>query len=175
MSTIQINEQFLDEKFAELEAVKSWSPRVISKLETMILTADDFMLFRINPLKFAIDKAMSENEAIDLFLCGTKVGLFEMEWHLTCAYCAQVVESFRELSDLYTHFGCKACNSVNDIVLDDYIQVSFTISQQIRDIIYHHPEHLSTEDYYLKYYLSKGVRPSPEGLSFENQLKQQTK
>ena len=95
MSTIQINEQLLDEKFSELEAVRQWSPRVISKLETMIQTANDFALFRINPVKYASDKGMSETEAVDLFLYGSKIGLFEMEWHLTCAFCACVVESFQ--------------------------------------------------------------------------------
>ena len=175
MSTIQINEPLLDEKFSELEAVRPWSPRVISKLETMIHTADDYDLFRINPVKYAADKGMSEIEAIDLFLYGTRAGLFEMEWHLTCAYCAYVVESFRDLTDLYTHFGCKVCSSVNDVALDDYIQVSFTVSSQIRDIVFRHPESLSTEDYYLKYYLSKGVLPSGEGEKFEDQLRHLTK
>ena len=91
MSAIQINEQLLDEKSTELEAVRQWSPRIISKLETVIRTADDHTLFRINPVKYASDKEMSENEAIDLFLFGTNVGLFEMEWHLTSAYYASVV------------------------------------------------------------------------------------
>jgi len=61
MSGIQINEQLLDEKFTELEAVRNWSPRVVSKLETMINTVDDFDLFRINPIKYAQDKAITEN------------------------------------------------------------------------------------------------------------------
>ncbi len=175
MSAIQINEQLLDEKFAELEGLQQWSPRVISKLEMMIHGADDYALFRINPVNYALDKGMFENEAIDLFLYGTKVGLFEMEWHMTCAFCAHVVESFSDLADLYTHFGCKACSSVNDIALDDYIQVSFTISSQIRDIVFRHPELLSTEDYYLKYYLSKGVRPLSDGQEYEDKLRHLTK
>ena len=175
MSSIQINEQLLDEKFLALEEVKSWSPRVISKLETMIKTATDYDLFRINPVKYATDKGMSEMEAIDLFLYATKVGLFEMEWHLTCAFCASVVESFRDLTDLYTHFGCKACSSMNDVALDDYIQVSFSISSHIRDIDYRRPETLSTEDFYLKYYLSKDVLPSSDGQKFEDSLKALTK
>ena len=175
MSAIQINEQLLDEKSTELEAVRQWSPRIISKLETVIRTADEYSLFRINPVKYASDKEMSENEAIDLFLFGTNIGLFEMEWHLMCAYCATVVESFRDLTDLYTHFGCKVCSSVNDVVLDDYIQVSFTISPQIRDVVFRHPESLSTENFYLKYCLSKGVLPSSGGEKFEEQLRQFTK
>jgi len=77
MSVIQLNEPLLGEKLAQLEEARSWSSRVISKLETMIRTADDYALFRVNPLQYAKDKGMAENEAIDLFLPTAKVGLFE--------------------------------------------------------------------------------------------------
>ena len=77
MSGIQLNEPLLDEKLAQLEEARSWSSRVISKLETTIRTADDYALFRVNPVQYAKDKGMAENEAIDLFLPAAKVGLFE--------------------------------------------------------------------------------------------------
>jgi len=77
MSGIQLNEPLLDEKLAQLEEARSWSSRVISKLETTIRTADDYALFRVNPLQYAREKGMAENEAIDLFLPAAKVGLFE--------------------------------------------------------------------------------------------------
>jgi hypothetical protein len=65
MSAIQINEHILDKKLAELEAARPWSPRVISKLETMIRTAEDYDLFRINPIQYAAARGMTENEATD--------------------------------------------------------------------------------------------------------------
>src|SRR5215468_1334184 len=92
-----LNEAILDQKLTDLEQARQWSPRVVSKLETMIRSADDYTLFRVNPIQYATEKGMSENEAIDLFLYAAKFGLFEMEWHLICAYCGSVVESLREL------------------------------------------------------------------------------
>jgi len=77
MLPIFLNEPLLDERLAQLEEARSWSSRVISKLETTIRTADDYALFRVNPVQYAKDKGMAENEAIDLFLYGTKVGRFE--------------------------------------------------------------------------------------------------
>ncbi len=77
MSSLPLNEPLLDEKLAQLEEARSWSSRVISKLETMIRTADDYALFRVNPLQYAKEKGMAEAEAIDLFLPTAKVGLFE--------------------------------------------------------------------------------------------------
>ncbi len=166
---IQLNEARLDQKLSELEQARAWSPRVISKLETALRSADDYDLFRINPLQYAKDRGMAEKEAVDLFLYGTKYGLFEMDWHLVCAYCPQVVESFRELSNLHTHARCQFCQAENNVALDDYIQVTFTVLPQIRDIVYLHPEQLSAEDYYFKYSFAKGTVPPP-GMTHEQLL-----
>jgi len=167
MTSVAVNEQLLDEKLAALESARSWSPRVISKLETQIRTADDYDLFRINPIQYASEKNMTENEAIDLFLYATKFGLFEMEWQMVCAYCAHIVESLHGMEKLHSHFVCDVCEAENHISLDDYIQVSFTISPQIRAIAFHEPASLSVEDLYLKYYWSKGVQLPPGMPNFD--------
>ena len=85
-----------------------------------------------------------------------KVGLFEMDWLLICAYCPQVAGSFRELDQVHPRFQCAFCNALNDVALDDYIQVAFTVSSGVRDIVFRHPEMLSVEDFYLRYNFSKG-------------------
>ena len=118
----QINEQLLDEKLEQLEKARAWSPRVISKLETLIRSADDYALFRINPYQYAAEKNMTVNEVIDLFLYSAKFGLLEMEWHLICHTCGHVVESFRELSNLHTHFVCINCTTESDVALDDFVK-----------------------------------------------------
>jgi class 3 adenylate cyclase len=66
------------------------------------------------------------------------------------------------MSQLHTHYLCPICGSERDYALDDYIQVAFSISPQVRDIQYHHPESLSIEDLYLNYRLSKElISPAP--------------
>jgi hypothetical protein len=155
MPDIQLNETLLDEKLSALESARSWSPRVISKLETLIRTGDDFSLFRVNPAQYAIEKGMTENEAIDLFLHATKIGLFEMDWHLVCPSCAHVVESFSQLSRLHSQFTCQSCYVDVEASLDDYIHVTFTLSPLIRRIQFHDPATLSAEDFFLKYHMSQ--------------------
>lgn len=56
MNGTRINEQLLEQKLADLESQRSWSPRVVSKLEAFIRSADDLALFRINPLTSAASK-----------------------------------------------------------------------------------------------------------------------
>ena len=46
-------------------------PRVVSRLETLIRSAPDEAVFRINPIRFAAERGVSENEAVDLFLHAT--------------------------------------------------------------------------------------------------------
>jgi hypothetical protein len=165
-STPAINESELMPRLAALAAGKGWNPGALSALETFIRTADDYDLFRINPIQYGRTAGLSDAVAIDLFLHGAKIGLFEMEWILLCAYCPQVAGSFRELDQVHPRFQCEFCNAVNDVALDDYIQVNFTLSGKIRDNIFLHPETLPVQDYYLRYNFSKGFKP-PHGMTHE--------
>lgn len=61
------------------------------------------------------------------------------------------------MSQLRSHYLCPMCEAERGYALDDYIQIAFSISPQVRDIQYHHPESLSIEELYLNYRLSKDV------------------
>src|SRR5262245_45934968 len=147
MPSTPLNEPLLDDALGQLEQVRAWSPRVISRLETFLRTADDLALFRVNAIQYASERSMNANEAIDLFLHATRLGLFEMEWHLICASCGHVVDSLRNMSGLHSHFKCNLCAYEATATLDDYIQVTFTVSPRIRDIAFHHPLSLSADDF----------------------------
>ncbi len=146
-SGAMIDEKKLEERLTALEAAKPWSPRVISRLETLLRAPDEASVFRINPIRFAHDKAIAEPEAIDLFLHGTLAGLFEMDWLLLCPMCSDVVESFRTLRTLHSHYHCPLCQSDYEAALDDYIAVTFTVSPAVRRIRFHDPESLPVRDY----------------------------
>src|SRR5215510_4483919 len=118
---------------------------------------------------------MAESEAIDLFLHSAKLGLFEMEWHLVCPGCGHVVESLRNMHKLHSAFVCNQCALEANVSLDDYIQVSFTISRSVREISFHHTESLSAEDLFYKYNLCRGSRSWIEGMKQEDALRAATK
>jgi len=172
---ITINESLLDEHLGKLESARTWSPRVISKLENFIRSAEDYDLFRVNPIQYATEKNMAESEAIDLFLHSAKIGLFEMEWHLVCPGCGHVVESLRNMHKLHSSYTCNQCAFDANVSLDDYIQVTFTISRSVREIVFHHPESLSAEDLFYKYNLCRGTRSFIEGMKQEDALRTVTK
>lgn len=158
----EINEKLLDERLAALESARTWSPRVISKLESHTRSAGDGELFRINPCSFAAGKGISEEEAIDLYLHASALGLFEMDWFLLCPLCSCVIDSFRALRNIDSHCHCNICHIDFDAALDDQIAVGFTVNADIRKIGYHDPQRLGVEDYVYRY------RSAIEGLLPDN-------
>ena len=154
-----VNEDLLRQRLTELGSIASCAPHILSGLERFIRTAGDYDLFRVNPIQYATANGLGQAEGIELFVHAAKVGLFEMQWLLICAYCPQVAGSFRELDQVHPRFQCEFCNALNDAALDDYIQVTFTISSAVRDIVFRHPEMPSVEDYYLRYNFSKDFKP----------------
>src|SRR5258707_4708678 len=161
-----VNESLLKQRLTELGSMASWPRHILSALELFIRTAGDYDLFRVTPIQYATANGLSEAEGIELFVHAAKAGLFEMQWLLICAYCPQVAGSFRELDQVHPRFQCEFCNALNDAALDDYIQVTFTVSSVVRDIVFRHPEMLPVEDYYLRYNFSKDFKP-PHGMTHE--------
>jgi class 3 adenylate cyclase len=151
-----IDEKKLEEGLVALEAAKSWSPRVVSRLEMLMRSGTDEELYRINPIQFATEKSIVEAEAIDLFLHACVAGLFDMDWMLVCPMCSDVVESFRSLRKMHTHFHCNLCQSDYDASLDDYTTVTFTVSPAVRGIRFHNPGALSAWDYTFFYKMTPG-------------------
>ena len=147
----KINDTYLEEALAKIERVRNWSPRVISKLENSIRTANDEDLFRVSPLQWAAQKSVDEYEAVDLFLHGAKAGLFYMEWNVICPCCGQITQSLRDLHSVESDSTCKLCFRKDKPNLDDAVQISFTLSPSVRSLRFHHPETLSLEDYTFKY------------------------
>jgi class 3 adenylate cyclase len=148
---LKIKDDYLEEALVKVEGVRNWSPRVISKLENFIRTADDEDLFRVSPLQWASEKNVEEHEALDLFLHSAKAGLFYMDWNVVCPCCGKITQSFRDLHSVQSANTCKLCFRKNLANLDDSVQITFTLSPSVRSLRYHHPETLSLEDYCFKY------------------------
>jgi len=145
-----LDERLLERRMTEIEQARAWSPRVVSKFETLIRSGDDLSLYRVNPLAFARDRAIAEGEAIDLFLHATRCGLFDMAWDVLCPQSGMILDSFGALRTLKTHYVCGLCDVSGDTDLDDFIEVTFSISPQLRRLPFHNPNQLSAEDFHWK-------------------------
>lgn len=157
-----VNEGLLDARLSAMEAARSWSPRLVSRLESMIRSAPDEQLHRISPFEFAAQRGIGEAEAIDLLLHGVKVGLFTIEWHLVCPACFTLVQSLGSLREVHATFRCMNCKADREVCLDDYIQVAFTVAPSVRRLAQHDPLSLSARDYVFGCGFPRGVR-LPDG------------
>src|SRR5689334_24568089 len=141
-----IDEQLLENRMTQIEQACAWSPRVISKFEALIRSGDEMALYRANPLAFASDRGVAEPESIDLFLHAARAGLVEMHWDILCPHSGLVLESFGRLRALRSHFVCGLCDIEGQTELDDFIEVSFSVSPQVRRLSLHDVDNLSIED-----------------------------
>src|SRR3954453_12365872 len=101
-----IDERLLESKMTQIEQARTWSPRLISKFETLIRSGDEVSLYRANPLTFARDRSVAEPESIDLFLPAARTGLLDMHWAILCPYSGLVLERFGRFRGLRSYFVC---------------------------------------------------------------------
>jgi class 3 adenylate cyclase len=153
-----IDERLLESRMTQIEQARAWSPRVISRFETFIRSGDEVALHRANPLAFARDRGVAEPEAIDLFLHAARSGLLDMHWDILCPQSGLVLESFGALRALKSHFVCGLCDIDGQTELDDFIEVTFSVSPQVRRLSLHDADSLSIEDLHWKLRFSDAGR-----------------
>jgi class 3 adenylate cyclase len=157
---MDVDEAQLAAKIEELGTLHAASGDLRGMLEAFIRTADDADLVRINPLAFARSHGLDEAALIDLFLYGRKVGLLRMEWQYVCPGCGDIVESFYSLTSATAHYFCQICSADRDADLNDFIEITFTVSQEVRKSRFHEPSSLTPEEYFFAYrFTQNGVVP----------------
>ena len=81
---------------------------------------------RINPISFAEAAGIGTESAIDLFVHGAKLGLFDLEWGMVCPLCGAITHSVAELDQVAADvLHCSLCNRDLESALDDTVEVSF--------------------------------------------------
>lgn len=156
---MSIDERLLENRMTEVEQARAWSPRVISKFETLIRSGEEVSVYRANPRAFARDRGVAESESIDLFLHAARVGLVDMHWDILCPHSGLVLESFGKLRALRSHFVCGLCDIDGQTDLDDFIEVSFSVSPQVRHLALHDVDSLSIDDLHWKLKFANGRLP----------------
>jgi class 3 adenylate cyclase len=148
---MKVDDALLEAKLQELARLLPDSGDLRALLESFLRTGSDAEVVRINPVAFARNHGCDEAALIELFLHGRKIGLLRMEWQYVCPGCGDIVESFQSLSSATAHFFCQICSTDRDADLSDSIQISFSVSKEIRKSRFHDPSSLSPEEYFFAY------------------------
>ena len=152
-----VSEPRFREGLDELRASYANHDDLVRELETFVRTAPDDQIVRINPIQYAAERRRDEAKIIDLFLHARKVGLLTMEWHYVCRGCGMIIGSFDTLNAANEHAFCKTCLVNRDTDLDDFVEISFTVSKAVRKSRFHDPETLSAKEFYIDYNISAGA------------------
>jgi len=142
----------------------SAQPDIVGAIERLVLEAPDRKLNRVNALAFATDRGFDEEQTINAFLHGSRLGLFDMSWNIVCPSCGGVLDANTSLKTVQSEtYRCVMCAAGYEPTLDDMVEVTFTISPRVRRIEAHDPHNLSPLEYFRQIYWGSGVDLPDDG------------
>jgi class 3 adenylate cyclase len=123
-------------------------PPVAEALEATVQTGPDRALNRINPIAFAAQHGLGEEQTIGGLVHAARLGLFDMSWNMLCPGCGGVLESGAALKTFNrAHYYCSLCAADYEPTLDQVVEVTFTVNPRIRRIAAHDPDSLPFAEY----------------------------
>ena len=91
-----------------------------------LLALAPYQAARINPFEFAGAAGIDPETALDLFVHGAKLGLFDLEWGMICPMCGAITHSVSELDHVAADVvHCSLCQRDAESALDETIEVTF--------------------------------------------------
>jgi len=137
---------------------QSADPYVFAAIENLLREAPDQALHRVNPLAFAQDVGINEEQTIAAFLHATRLGLFEMSWNVLCPACGGVLHAGMSLKSINRdEYQCAFCAVGHEPTLDEIVEVTFTVNPRLRHIGAHDPDSLPIWEYCRQMFWSSGV------------------
>jgi class 3 adenylate cyclase len=151
---------------------QSGSPAAAAAIENLVQEGSDQALCRVNALDFATRRGLDEEEAIAAFLHATRLGLFELSWNVLCPGCGGVLDTGATLKTVrHDEYQCSVCAAGFEPTLDEMVDVTFTISPNVRRIAAHDPHSLPMAEYYRQIFWGSGV-DLPEGQALDEVLQE---
>jgi class 3 adenylate cyclase len=154
----------IDRKLQALRAFEKWPLAEIERFGGALRSGRDWDLFRINPLSFAERHSFEPRMAVDLFVHGVKIGLFDLVWSCVCVFCGAVEYTFDTIDRIpRKSFHCTRCDADIWSWLDERIEVSFSLHASVA--------HLAIDPFfdiasYERYHTSPSVVHVPETAAY---------
>jgi class 3 adenylate cyclase len=134
------------------------TPEVADAIESSVQHSSDRDLCRINALDFAAKRALDEEQTIAAFLHASRLGLFELTWNVLCPGCGGVLDTSATLKTVNREqYPCALCAAGYEPTLDEMVEVTFTVSPNVRLIAAHSPHTLPVVEYWRQIFWSSGI------------------
>ncbi len=151
---------------------RSADTEAVAALEHVVRKGPDRALNRINALEFATRHGLPEEPVITAFLHAARIGMFDLSWNVLCPSCGCVLEAAATLKSVRQDPYCAFCAAGHEPILDDTVEITFTISPRTRRIAAHDPDRLPIWEYYRQILFGSGVDLPEDG--FEDLIEEIT-
>jgi len=137
---------------------QSADAQCVAAIERAVREAPDRDLCRVNALTFAAQHGLNEERVIAAFLHAARLGLLELSWNVLCPGCGGVLDAGATLKTLNREeYACGLCASGYEPILDEMVEVTFTVNSRVRRIAAHSPDTLPEVEYYRQIFWGSGV------------------
>jgi class 3 adenylate cyclase len=137
---------------------QSADPETADAIEKLVQDAPDRALCRVNVLDFAAKTGLDEERVIAAFLHAARLGIFELSWNVLCPGCGGVLDSSTTLKSVdKDEYACAWCASGYTPILDEIVEVTFTVNRRARKIAAHDPGELPFNEYFRQVFWGSGI------------------
>src|SRR5271165_5940338 len=137
---------------------QSADPDAVGAIEELVRDAPDRDLCRVNVLDFAAKRGLDEEKSIAAFLHAARLGLFELSWNVLCPSCGGVLDAGTTLRSVNrAEYHCAWCAAGYEPILDEIVEVTFTVNRRVRRIAAHDPDELPFNDYFRQVFWGSGI------------------
>jgi class 3 adenylate cyclase len=137
---------------------QSADPDIVDAIEALVQDGPDRALSRINVAAFAAARGLDEERAVAAFLHAARLGIFELSWNVLCPGCGGVIEASETLRHVdQDEYHCGWCAAGYEPVLDEIVEVTFTVSRRVRRIAAHDPNELPFAEYFRQIFWSSAI------------------
>ena len=144
---------------------QSADPSIVCAIEKLVRDAPDRDLCRVNVLDFAAKRGLDEEKSIAAFLHAARLGLLELSWNVLCPSCAGVLDAATTLRSVNrAEYHCAWCAAGYEPVLDEIVEVTFTVNRRVRRIAAHDANELPLAEYFRQVFWSSAI-DLPENLA----------
>lgn len=141
---------------------------VLEKFAAIVQSLRDWDLYRINPYPFADTHGLDRDQTLDLFVQSARLGLFDLGWAMICPNCGEIQNADGSIQAIKgEEFHCSICHLDLKIVLDDNVEVTFTINPDVHKLQLNPFE---DADSYRKYFFTSSFVRSPEVIEYVNSI-----
>jgi class 3 adenylate cyclase len=145
----------MEHRLEALRAFERWPAAEVDRFGRALASADAWALFRINPLHFAERENFDPQMAVDLFVRGAKVGLFDLVWSCVCVFCGAIEYTYDSIDRVPNRsFHCTRCDADIGTWLDERVEVSFSIHASVAELALDPFENFAS---YERYFTSPSV------------------